>query len=387
MTECDDVLVVGGGVVGLSAALAMGQRGYSVAVIDTGELKVDSTVPDARVYAVNHTSQELFKELGVWDELEPKRVAPYQKMYVWDAVNRAHIEFDARTVAEPYLGCIIEESVLKKALLTSVTAHPKIRLFARHCVEEIEEQVEFIVVRSAKQQWQGQLLMIADGANSPSRTKLGVRLTSWSYNQQALVATVTTELPHQHTAYQVFHPDGPLAFLPLVDAHQCSIVWSTEPSRVEELMRLSDEAFNGELERAFASKLGSVTLSGARHSFPLRMRHVQQYCGKRWVLLGDAAHTIHPLAGLGLNVGLSDVRAWLRLLDKAPQKIWSSKHLSAYQRERKHAVWQTILLMEGLKRFFGYKVAPISTLRGLGIRLSNQITPLKRLFIEHAAGR
>ncbi|USQ13600.1 FAD-dependent monooxygenase [Legionella lytica] len=381
-----NVLIIGGGVVGLTAAIAMAQRGYTIAVIDAGSLTVDTSKTDMRVYAINQASQTLLQRLGVWRHLEPSRLSPYSQMYVWDAVNGAHIDFDSRCVASSHLGTIIEESILKQALLQQAAQYPEIHLFPGCCVDAVHEDVQGIKVSSQHQSWEGQLLMVADGANSPVRQKLKVALTTWPYQQQAIVATVAVEKAHQHTAYQVFNPDGPLAFLPLANPNECSIVWSTESERAKKLMECSDEQFNEELTKAFAKKLGSVHLISTRHQFPLQMRHVKQYTGARWLLLGDAAHTIHPLAGLGLNVGLADINAWLQCLDATPNNLVSKKALGAYQRERKHAVWQTIALMEGFKRLFSNSFTPIVTLRGLGLGFCNTFMPIKRLFIQHARG-
>jgi 2-octaprenylphenol hydroxylase len=308
-------------------------------------------------------------------------------MHVWDALNGAAIDFDSRSIAAADLGDIIDESALKEALLEQMTHCKTIHLFANTVIKEVRHLDKTIAVLSEDHTWQGQLLMIADGARSPTREHLGVQLTQWAYQQQAIVATVHTEKPHQQTAWQVFNPDGPLAFLPLSDPHQCSIVWSADTQRSDYLSQLSDEAFNQELTLAFAHKLGAVNLLSPRHQYPLCMRHAQQYVGTKWILLGDSAHTIHPLAGLGLNVGLADVALWYQKVKEDKNALSSKKALGAYQRERKSAVWQTILLMEGFKRLFSFSATPISTLRGLGIRACNQLTPLKRLFIEHAAGK
>ncbi|CAM2734617.1 oxidoreductase with FAD/NAD(P)-binding domain [Legionella steigerwaltii] len=381
-----NVLIIGGGIVGLTAALAMAQRGYSVAVIDAGSLKVDCSQPDTRVYAINYASQALLQQLNVWQYLENTRVSPYRRMYVWDAESKAHIDFDSRYVGAQNLGSIIEESVLKHALLQQASTQSSIHLFPESYVEEVFSEDAKVKVCGNQQAWEGQLLMVADGANSPVRQKLKVPLNSWSYDQHALVATVSVEKEHHHTAYQVFRADGPLAFLPLADAHQCSIVWSTSPTQVKKLMNLSEQEFNASLTEAFAKKLGQVEVISTRHQFPLQMRHVKHYVGNRWLLLGDAAHTIHPLAGLGLNLGLADVHSWIQCLDAAHDTLVSKKALGAYQRERKNAVWQTILLMEGFKRLFSNSFLPIVTLRGLGLGLCNGFTPIKRLFIQHAQG-
>ncbi|KTD57751.1 FAD-dependent monooxygenase [Legionella shakespearei] len=386
MTQQFDVLVAGGGIVGLTSALAMAQRNYSVAVIDAGSLTVTADKQDLRVYAINKASQSLLTQLGVWQHLDGSRISPYRQMHVWDGVNGAYIDFDSRMIAAQNLGFIIEESVLKQALLEHIGNEPRIHLFAQSSVEDVVNQDSGIRISSKDCVWDGQLLMVADGANSPSRQKLDVALTSWPYEQHAIVAMVKTEKAHQSTAYQVFNPDGPLALLPLTDPHHCSIVWSTDSERSHNLMALDEEQFNTALTRAFAHQLGTIELLSTRHQFPLHMRHVKQYAGSHWLLLGDAAHTIHPLAGLGLNLGLADISSWLKCLDTSKNTLVSGKILGAYQRERKHAVWQTIMLMEGFKRLFGNSQAPVISLRGLGLRFCNDFSPIKRLFIQHAAG-
>jgi 2-octaprenylphenol hydroxylase len=381
-----DVLIVGGGIVGLSAALAMAQKNYTVAILDAKALKADLSKPDLRVYAINHASETLLNKLGAWQYLDMQRVSPYSGMYVWDGVTGAAIDFDSRLIAAQKLGSIIEESVLKQALLQHIQSQPGISLFADSPVDEVHTDLPGVKIYSQEKSWDGQLLMIADGAQSPTRQKLKVQVKTWPYRQEAIVASVRTEHSHQHTARQVFNPDGPLAFLPLAHDKQCSIVWSTDTSRARQLMALDDAAFNTALHSAFSGKLGEVEVISPRHSFPLHMRHVNQYAGADWLLLGDAAHTIHPLAGLGLNLGLADLSSWINCMDTMKNRSFSKKQLGAYQRERKNAVWQTIMLMEGFKRLFSHTAAPILSLRGLGLRACNNLSPLKRLFIQHASG-
>lgn len=380
-----DVIIVGGGVVGLSAAIAMHQRGYSVRLIDAGSLEIDTITISPRVYAINHASQRLLEQLNVWKNLDQKRLSPYQKMHVWDASNKDHIDFDARMIATTHLGSIIDESNLRQALLTTIAA-TNIHLNANSSVIAVQEQNAHIDIRTETDTWTTPLLIVADGALSPTRKLLNVAITEWPYHQHALVATIQTEKSHQHTAYQVFTPEGPLAFLPLADEHQCSIVWSGPVQRTQQRLDYPDAVFNQQLATAFENTLGQTRLLSKRHTFPLTMRHVQQYVGKNWLLMGDAAHTIHPLAGLGLNVGLADLTTWLTLLETHHQGPFSKKTLQAYQRHRKHAVWQTIGLMEGIKALFLNPLPPIKIIRGLGLRWCNQFAPLKRLFIEHAAG-
>lgn len=388
MSQKFDIAVVGGGIVGLASALAMVLRGFSVALIDAGSMTVNLTKTDARVYAINQASQDLLQSLGVWHDLESSRLSPYQQMYVWDAASGAHIAFDARMIAARNLGHIIEESVLKQTLLNALKLQKNgLSLFANTKIKQLKLNEESVSLFSDDCSWEAQLLMIADGGQSPCRQLLEVPLTSWSYHQEAIVALVSTEKSHQKTAYQVFNADGPLAFLPLTDEKLCSIVWSTTPAAAKELMALSDEEFNQALTKAFAAKLGEAKLEGKRFQFPLTMRHAKQYVGSRWLLLGDAAHTIHPLAGLGLNVGLADLATWLDCLEKGSKQFTAKKTLGSYQRQRKSSVWQTIAMMDGLKSLFGNPLSPVVTLRGLGLRLCNQFSPIKRFFIEQATGK
>lgn len=383
MTSSFDVIVIGGGIVGLSAAIAMSQRGYSVALIDAGTLTIETTKVDSRVYAINNASQSLFQTLGIWDLLDKARVSPYEHMHVWDAANSAHIDFDARIVGMDRLGTIIEESIIKQALLQHMST-TNIALFPDCRITAVQPTADGVCIQTDNKKWQAKLMIVADGAASATRELLGVAVTSWPYHQQAIVTSIHTDKPHLRTAYQVFNPDGPLAFLPLANQHDCSIVWSTTPARAEHLMALSDEQFAEQIRDAFAAKLGNCKVVGKRHQFPLHMRHAKRYSGLGWLLMGDAAHTIHPLAGLGLNVGLADLNAWVQILNTDKENICSTKKLGMYQRQRKFQVWQMIALMESLKTIFSNPLSPLTALRGMGLRVCNGTVPLKRLLIEQA---
>ena len=384
MNPSFDVIVIGGGIVGLSAAIALSQRDFSVALIDAGALTADTSTSDSRVYAINHASQSLLQSLGVWEHLDKTRVSPYQHMHVWDAANGASIDFDARMVGRDRLGTIIEESVIKQALLRQV-ALQDIVIFPHCRVAKARFTADTVSISDGSNHWQANLLIVADGATSATRQLLNVGITSWPYHQQAIVALIRTEKPHQRTAYQVFNPDGPLAFLPLADPHQCSIVWSTTQRKAQALMTLPDEQFATQVTKAFAAQLGDCAVVDKRHQFPLHMRHAKCYSGPHWLLMGDAAHTIHPLAGLGLNVGLADLSAWLANLSGDKTQAWSNKNLAAYQRQRKYDVWQMIALMGGLKTLFANPLPPIAALRGLGLRTCNNLLPLKQWIIGQAA--
>lgn len=380
MNDSFDVVVVGGGIVGLSAAIAMRQKGFRVALLDAGPIKVP--LKSSRVFAMNRASEALLTDLGVWSRMDKTRDAPYRHMHVWDAVSAAHIDFDAQMIAAERLGTIVAEKSVKQALL-EVAVEASVEFIENGTIASIAYTPQGLCLTCDDHiQRDTRLLVVADGAFSTTRALLGVTLTHWSYHQEALVATIQVEKSHQRTAYQVFHPDGPLAFLPLAKDTQCSIVWSSSPAKAERLMALSSDAFEKELTDAFASQLGQCTLIGERRLFPLHMRHANTYVGPNWLLMGDAAHTIHPLAGLGLNLGLADLAAWLRYLDT--KALTSKKVLGMYQRQRKSAVWQAIVLMEGLKTLFANPLPPFALLRGIGLRFCNGSTLLKRFFIEQA---
>ena len=384
MNKIYDVIVVGGGIIGLSAAIAMSKRNFRVAVIDASSLTTDTSKIDPRVYAINKKSEILLEKLNVMDLIDKTRLSPYQHMHVWDAASNAYIDFDARMVGSTHLGTIIEESVIKAALLLQMSKHD-IACFPNSSVAKVEILDDHIHLTDInKKTYDAKLMIVSDGASSSTRQLLGVQLNSWSYHQKAIVTIIRTKLPHNQTAYQVFNEDGPLAFLPLADPNLCSIVWSTTPNKVDYLMKLSNEKFNLELKEAFAVKLGDCEVVDRLHQFPLQMRHAKSYSGNRWLLMGDAAHTIHPLAGLGLNVGLNDLDTWLNLVDKDKTKIFSNKTLSAYQRLRKVDVWKMIALMDGLKAIFANPIPPFKFLRGLGLSAANNFLPLKRWFIEQA---
>ncbi len=388
MSHNCDVAIVGGGVVGLTVALAMGQRGFTVAIIDAGPLSIDLAHNNLRVYAVNQSSQVLLQQLAVWQELDSASISPYQRMHVWDNANNARICFDARLVAAPQLGYIIPEILLKEALLKQLNQQPTVKLFPTTKIAGLAQQSNGISISDERNQWSARLLIAADGANSLCRSLLNIPVISWPYHQEAIIATVSTEKSHEQTAFQMFNSKGTLAFLPLSDPNQCSIVWSTLPTTATQLTALSEEAFNQELTREFFDILGKVSLhNNRRQQFPLVMRHAKKYSGPNWLLIGDAAHTVHPLAGLGLNLGLADVATWLNGLDESKGNLVSRKTLGSYHRQRKYAIWKIIVLLSGLKTLFTNPLPPVKALRGFGLTICNSVTPLKRMFIEYASGK
>lgn len=386
MSNVVDVIVVGQGVVGLSAAIAMRSLGFSVINLDASQESVATQSEISRVYAINSASIQLFKKLNVWQHLANTKISVYNRMRVWESKNGSKLEFDAQICATDKLGVMLEESDLKDALIKEAKTK-QIQFINNYQVENIiDENVSIKINNSKNETLTAKLLIIADGAKSSLRDKLGINVTTWPYNQNAIIANIMTSKPHQKTAYQVFTQDGPLAFLPQYDDFHCSIVWSLPPEKAAILMEDSDEIFAEKVNATFGNKLGEITIKSKRHQFPLHMRHTQQYSGRRWILMGDSAHTIHPLAGLGLNVGLADLDTWTSILQQNNSELVSSKVLKSYQRQRKHALWQIIALMQALHVLFTQKTAIISRITSFGFNIVNHITPLKRLIIQQASG-
>ena len=384
MSSGVDFVVMGAGVMGLCAALAMQQRGHSVMILETGTLETDPNVQVSRAYALNLASQQLLETLGIWDQLLSQS-AVYERMVVWDAQSTAKIAFDARMLARDRLGLILEETYLKQTLLDQLRTRniPVITQWQTKTVQVLEDKV---LLHSNTQTVEAAFLLIADGARSQTRALLQIPMTAWPYHQHAIVATVAVENTHANTAYQVFCAQGPLAFLPLQDPHRCAIVWSTAIAHAETLMGLSEMAFIQKLGQAFDYKLGEIESISLRKSYPLHMQHVQQYAGSRWVIMGDAAHTIHPLAGLGLNMGLADLTALLQVMDPKSSALLTPRALRAYQRQRKHELWQMILFLQGIHRLFTQVNVPMKVLRRFGLNICDRLPMLKRVFMEQASG-
>ncbi|WP_263080738.1 FAD-dependent monooxygenase [Endozoicomonas sp. Mp262] len=391
-----DLIIVGGGMVGASLALALADSSMNIALIDQGSLEPEPVqLPSPfspRVSALTEASVNLFKNLGVWQAMTLQRVCPYQAITVWDGEGTGEIHFDASSVARDSIGYIVENCVIRNALLAGLSKTP-ITLYEKEAGIRFQlDHDKGTLILANGQQLQGKLLVAADGAESSLRNAANIPLSRKDYMHHAIVTTVETEQYHQDTAWQVFLDTGPLAFLPLPsinNKHYCSIVWSLVPESAETIMGLDDNAFCQALETAFEARLGTVIHADPRFRYPLCQRHAQQYYQNPVVLAGDAAHTIHPLAGQGVNLGLMDVAVLTEELLRAKRRqddIAGSHILGRYQRRRKGHNMTMMGAMSGFQNLFATDDIAVRWLRNTGLKAFNKLPLIKDLLIRQAIG-
>ncbi len=392
MSQTDyDVLIVGAGMVGATLACGLAQRGLQVAVVDASEplMTWDTHSYDMRVSAITRASQQLFDRVGAWDRIAAQRISPYQDMVVWDAGSDGAIHFDSADMGEADLGHIIENRVMVKALHQRMAELDNITLYCPQKLQHMQvEEKQASVTLADNTVLHAQLLVGADGSRSWLRQQADIAVKGWDFDQAALVTTVKTEQHHQNTAWQRFLPTGPLAFLPLPDGFS-SIVWSTQPDEAQRLCALPEDAFACELADAFEHRLGAIESVAARAVFPLRLFETLHYVKPRLALVGDAAHTIHPLAGQGVNLGLGDVARLLAVIaeaQQAGQDFADNAVLRRYERRSRADNRSMLLAMDGLKRLFGSELDVVRQVRGLGLSVLDRLTPIKNQIMKQAMG-
>ncbi|WP_435218365.1 UbiH/UbiF/VisC/COQ6 family ubiquinone biosynthesis hydroxylase [Luminiphilus sp. nBUS_07] len=393
--ESSDIVIVGAGIAGLSLALGLAQQGMKVTIIEAGSQPSapprvsDLAGWDARVSALTPSSTAWLAERGVWQEMERHRVGPYTDMAVWDGAGTGRIAFSAESLEVPLLGHIVENRVTVQALLKKIDEQNNIRVHWEDSLEAADFSQHDAVTMETHQgrHLTTALLVGADGAKSRTRDLAGFAVRTWSYHQHAIVATVRLTEEHKKTCYQAFLDTGPLALLPLSDSRLCSIVWSLDDHQWEPLQSLDDDAFMAQLNLALASNGLAVEAIGRRGVFPLRQCHAVDYVHQGVALVGDAAHSIHPLAGQGINLGLKDVAVLSEEVGRAWQQgvaLGSERTLRRYQRRRKTDNLLMMSAMEAFKRGFGSTHPAIRVARNMGLSWTDAATPLKNWLARQA---
>ena len=394
-----DVVIAGGGMIGSAVALGLAHQGWQVALVESDAVESLLQAPspaetvedfEPRVSAISLASQRLLAQLGVWSRVQTGRYCDYSEMTVWDGDGTGRVHFEAAELHATALGTIVENRHIVRALFqaladSSVTVFDGVKVNRWHRGQGIELDDGRLVTAD--------LVVGADGARSRLRQWAGLATREWDYDHQAIVCTVQTVNSHAFTAWQRFSPTGPLAFLPLAnengDDNFCSIVWSQQTDEARRLMALDEDAFRLELERAIEGQLGELQAVSERFAFPLRQRHAKDYIAEGLALVGDAAHTIHPLAGQGANLGYGDVQVLLDELAKAREAGLSAGEplvLERYQRRRKGENLTMMAAMEGFKQLFARDELPVRWLRNAGMRWFDRLTPLKNRIAAEAMG-
>ena len=405
-----EILIVGGGLVGLSLAVALADAGIEVVVVDREDpaAQLDQGF-DGRSAAIARGSQQALAGIGLWDHLADE-AEPILDIRVSDgrvgaAASPLFLHYGHRDVDEGPLGFIIENRMIRRALHARSAGLRHLTRRAPCRLAGLERGAGRVTARIADDEGgtrvTAQVAISAEGRNATLRKQAGIGATKWEYGQSGIVCTVAHERPHHGVAHENFLPSGPFAMLPMTDGedgagrgvrkrtHRSSIVWTERQALVPAMMALDGPAFSGEIQRRFGDSLGALRAIGGRWAYPLSLIHAERYVDHRLALVGDAAHSIHPIAGQGLNLGLRDVAALAETLVDARRlglDLGAADVLARYQRWRRFDNLMLIAATDSLNRLFSNDLAPVRLARDLGLAAVNRMPPLKKLFMRHAMG-
>lgn len=387
-----DIIIVGGGMVGAAVACALGDSELKVALLESHYPEPFSSEQqrDLRVSALSIASENLLRRIGAWSGIESRRLCPYSRMKVWESDQQnASTLFDASDAGCDHLGHIVENRIIQLALLDSAETFSNVTLLSPVTTKQINYHPENPSVELTDGRvLSAKLLVAADGGESKVRQAAGIGVHRWDYEQHAMVVSVKTAYPQQDITWQQFTPTGPLAFLPL-DGQHASLVWYNQPNQVKRLRALTNTELLGAITKEFPECLGEITEIEQVGSFPLRRQHAQQYSIDGVVLVGDAAHMIHPLAGQGVNIGLLDASALAEVLLKAVEQnesIGSQQVLQRYEKMRRNNNLLMMQTMDLFYRIFSNSNRPLRFLRNAGLALAERLMPAKREVMLFAMG-
>ncbi|MBR7889095.1 UbiH/UbiF/VisC/COQ6 family ubiquinone biosynthesis hydroxylase [Marinomonas sp. A79] len=396
MAKSYDLIIVGAGMVGALSAILLAKSSLRVALIDKHDGQYTLSPPpayDARVSAISSQSKSLLEQANVWQNIPQGRVATYDNIVAWDGLGAGYIDFNAGSASMVELGNLVENVVLSQQMMAQIQHSSNIDLYFNNALSSYqlsESGVQAELVSGDR--IDAQVLIAADGAVSTLRTDNGFETVEWDYGHTAIAATIEIDQSHDNTAWQSFGEEGVLAFLPLPDVgerHFVSIVWCVPPADAKGLTALDDEAFCRRLHYAINRRFNVLGITRPRQTIPLRQRHAKSYVKSGIALIGDAAHTIHPLAGQGANLGFGDVKALVDVLSKAHRRgepLGASKVLRRYQRARMLDNMAMAAGMEAFKRLFSTQQPLLVQLRNTGMKQFDRSQALKKKLIARAAG-
>jgi 2-octaprenyl-6-methoxyphenol hydroxylase len=393
MSRCD-VIIGGGGMVGMTLAIALARGGLDVVVADpipqTAALEPKF---DGRVSALAYASVRMFGALGVWEAMAP-HAQPIKDILVTDAPlggepSPFSLHFDPAEIGTDSLGHIVENRHTRTTLFATAETLPNLRFVAPAALTALTPTPHGIVATLANGETiEASLAVAADGRDSPMRDAMGLKVVSWSYPQWGIVATVEHEKPHNGVAYEHFLPSGPFAILPMT-GNRSSLVWTEREDLAPALLKLDEDAFDAELASRFGSHLGATRAAGPRWSYPLKFHLARGFVAPRFALCGDSAHGIHPIAGQGLNLGLKDAAALCEVVLDAARlglDIGNLDTLQKYERWRRFDSFALSAATDGLNRLFSNDIAPLRVLRDVGMGIVDAIGPARRFFMRQAGG-
>ena len=389
-----DIIISGGGMVGMTLAIALGRSGLRIGVVDRLDPATATDAGfDGRVSAVAFASCRMMEAIGVWPHLKDN-AQPINDILVTDGkvstgASPFFLHFDHREIGDAPLGNLIENRHIRLGLLAALEELPNCELIAPVAVGAMEPEPGLArVTLSDGRTLTASLVVAAEGRVSNLRAAAGIKLVSWSYNQTGIVTTVAHEQPHNGIAQEYFLPSGPFAILPMT-GNRSSLVWTEKPDIAKALMASEDDVFTDECRKRFGDYLGEATPVGPRWSYPLSFQVARTYVAPRLALVGDTAHGIHPIAGQGFNLGLRDVAALAEVLVEAHRlglDLGAEDVLDRYQTWRRFDNTMLALVMDGLNRLFSNDIAPVRLVRDIGLGLVNRFGPARRLFMRHAGG-
>ncbi len=382
-----DVLVVGGGLVGQSLAIALARAGIGVVVVDRAapSTALDPTY-DGRASAIAFASQQMLTAIGVWDEVGQSQ--PILEIRVSDRDSPLHLHYDHRGLGGEPFGAMVENRHLRVAL-NKTAKRTSVRMLAPASLESLEPDEFGVEARlSDGETLSVRLVVAADGARSQVRGMAGIGVGGWGYGQSGIVTTVAHQRPHNGVAHERFLSAGPFAILPLT-GNRSSLVWTEPTDMAAEIMALDEERFAEDLRARFGDFLGPVEATGPRWSYPLSLQLADRYVAPRLALAGDAAHVMHPIAGQGLNLGLRDAAALAEVIVDATRlglDPGATDVLARYERWRRLDGLTLLAVTDGLNRLFGTEFAPVALARDIGLAVVDRMAPLKQVFVNHARG-
>jgi len=389
MTDDVELVVAGGGLNGLLLGIACAGAGLDTAVVDREDpARMVGEAFDGRASAIAYGSRLVFDGVGLWPAIAAE-AEPICEIRVADDASPLYLHYDHRDLGDEPLGYIVENRVLRRALIERVRALPNLTLLAPRTVAAMSASAgRATVTLAGGTVLATRLVVAADGKESPLRKAAGIGVVEWHYPQTGIVTTVQHERPHAGIAIEHFLPAGPFAILPMT-GNRSSLVWTEAAGLAPRLLALPEAEFAAELRARFGGFLGTVEPVGPRWAYPLALMQAERYTARRLALLGEAAHVIHPIAGQGLNIGIRDVAALAEAIVDARRlglDIGDDSVLERYQRWRRADAVLMAAVTDGLNRLFSNTIPPVRLARDVGLAIVNELPPLKRMLMRHAMG-